>query len=375
MTTAERRYHQDCRVSTTITTTTTFSETHGACCFSSPVNFLKVAPLELCVKLMDAAVANGAKLVIGSVEGIETTSGADGGTSAVTGVLVVSGGDDNEAPTFTTTTSTTTLPCDAVVVAMGPWSSRAQDWLGLEVPITGIKSTSVVFRAAAGAAVEPFALFCGEDDEHGTHLEVWRACGEGEQCQLACFPLFRVIFLLFLLGAQVYPRSSGEVYLCGIGGSEYVTPERLRTGEFPPGQVGIERKGCTHKFSRLFSKLYSGRGSLAGGGGRCTPTQRARRRRRRPLGPCRVGSGALSLRRRRLACGPVAQTPCRSWARSPTSGALTSRRATTAGWASLDGHPTTFSPVHMRARACLPHTCPYQRKPITVVGGRERTIY
>ena len=53
-----------------------------------------------------------------------------------------------------------------------------------------------------------------------------------------CFDAFTLwCSELFLSFSEVYPRSSGEVYLCGIGGSEYVSPERLRSGEFPPGQV------------------------------------------------------------------------------------------------------------------------------------------
>ena len=36
---------------------------------------------------------------------------------------------------------------------------------------------------------------------------------------------------------QVYPRTSGEVYLCGLGGSEYVSDEELRAGKYPPGEV------------------------------------------------------------------------------------------------------------------------------------------
>ena len=54
--------------------------------------------------------------------------------------------------------------------------------------------------------MEPVALFCGEDSRFGTHLEV-------------------------------YPRNSGEVYLCGIGGSEHVDADALRAGKYPPGQV------------------------------------------------------------------------------------------------------------------------------------------
>ena len=132
----------------------------------------QVAPLELCTKLMDAAVAAGAELRIGKVEGIVTDAEAEGG-QRVTAVKV-----DGEE-----------LACSQFVCTMGPWAALAQDWFDIPVPMTGIKSTSIVFKDTS-AEVEPFALLCGEDDRFGTHLEV-------------------------------YPRNSGEVYLCGIGGSEY----------------------------------------------------------------------------------------------------------------------------------------------------------
>ena len=65
--------------------------------------------------------------------------------------------------------------------------------------MTGIKSTSIVFEASEQVLKEPAALFCAEDSRFGTHLEV-------------------------------YPRSDGSVYLCGIGGSDYVEAERLAPG-------------------------------------------------------------------------------------------------------------------------------------------------
>jgi len=145
----------------------------------------QVAPYELVTKLVEAAVAGGAELRIGAVEGIVKSDDA----SRVEAVTV-----DGEA-----------VPCRAFAVTMGPWAALAQDWFDMPVPMTGIKSTSIVFKDDVNA-VEPFALFCGEDDRYGTHLEV-------------------------------YPRASGEVYLCGIGGSEYVDGERLRAGEYPPGSV------------------------------------------------------------------------------------------------------------------------------------------
>jgi glycine/D-amino acid oxidase-like deaminating enzyme len=150
----------------------------------------QVAPLELCTKLVEAAVEAGATFRKGSVEGIETAADGDGEGSRVSAVQI-----DGEL-----------VPCKAFVCTMGPWAACAQDWFGIPIPMTGIKSTSIVFRAEPGKEVEPFALFCDEDDRYGTHLEV-------------------------------YPRNSGEVYLCGIGGSEYVDGDRLRAGEYPPGEV------------------------------------------------------------------------------------------------------------------------------------------
>ena len=38
----------------------------------------QVAPFELCTKLMDAALAKGARLLKGTVGGVETKPGADG---------------------------------------------------------------------------------------------------------------------------------------------------------------------------------------------------------------------------------------------------------------------------------------------------------
>ena len=168
----------------------------------------QVALLELCTKLMDAAVANGAELRIGNVQGVEKSGDED--DNSVSGVKV-----DGEV-----------VPCKAFVCTMGPWAALAQDWLDIPVPMTGIKSTSIVFKDEK-KEVEPFALFCGEDHRFGTHLEV-------------------------------YPRNSGEVYLCGIGGSEYVEDDRLRAGEFPPGEVHADParvEAATKSFSTMSKRL------------------------------------------------------------------------------------------------------------------------
>ena len=48
------------------------------------------------------------------------------------------------------------------------------------------------------------------------------------------------------------------MYLCGIGGSEYVDPARLRAGEFPPGEVHPDPQrgeAATASFSTMSKRL------------------------------------------------------------------------------------------------------------------------
>ena len=82
----------------------------------------------------------------------------------------------------------------------------------------------VVFKDAE-SEVEPFALFCGEDDRFGTHLES---------------------------SAQRW-----EVYLCGIGGSEYVDADELRAGKYPPGEVPSPKR--VEAATKSFSMTAAGR--------------------------------------------------------------------------------------------------------------------
>merc|ERR1712137_922113 len=65
----------------------------------------------------------------------------------------------------------------------------------------GIRSSSLIFEDPGLHPLhsdEPYALF-SEDDTHGCHLEV-------------------------------YPRPNGEVYVCGMGGSDHIQGARLREG-------------------------------------------------------------------------------------------------------------------------------------------------
>lgn len=133
------------------------------------------------------------EVVLGTCRGVETTG--DGAEDRrVCGVTYA---PKDGCPAVT-------LDCDAVVVSAGPWSCAAEDWFdqAVALPMEGIKSTSIVWKAPTNDNnVDATALFCGEDNRFGTHLEV-------------------------------YPRPDGTIYLCGIGGSDYITKEELKEGAY-----------------------------------------------------------------------------------------------------------------------------------------------
>ncbi|CAN0194202.1 unnamed protein product, partial [Laminaria digitata] len=130
----------------------------------------QVTPLELTTKLMEAAKARGAEVRIATVSGVSSApvsdeakeeSEKDGGGNEeggrrITAVVLEDGGE---------------IPCDRVIVAMGPWSCLAEEWFNIPVPMQGIKSTSIIFGGSQAVADDPYALFCAED-RNGCHLEV-----------------------------------------------------------------------------------------------------------------------------------------------------------------------------------------------------------
>ena len=89
------------------------------------------------------------------------------------------------------------VDCDACCVAMGPWAPQIERWFDtVNVPMEGIKSTSVVWPVRKGVETEGVALFCGEDPRYNTHIEV-------------------------------YPRPDGTIYCCGVGGSDYIGADEV----------------------------------------------------------------------------------------------------------------------------------------------------
>ena len=121
----------------------------------------QVQPARFTTALIDAATTRGATLRIGVVEEIAQRDGA------ARGVRVGS----------------ETIEADAVVLAMGPWTSRAAR--GLRLPaVHGLKGYSVTL---AGADVPAHALFVDYRTADGRALE-----------------------------PEIFPRPDGETYVCGM---------------------------------------------------------------------------------------------------------------------------------------------------------------
>jgi len=124
---------------------------------------------------------SGADVIFGTVTGVQLNDDDE-----ITGVCL---GEDGDV-----------VNCDSMVVSAGPWSCAAEDWFDdISLPMEGVKSTSIVFQS--DDEVDASALFCGEDYRFGTHLEV-------------------------------YPRPDNSIYLCGIGGSEYISTAELKVGAY-----------------------------------------------------------------------------------------------------------------------------------------------
>lgn len=103
------------------------------------------------------------------------------------------------------TGETQVLEADAVVTCAGPWSVQLEEWLKpeleLSLPMEGIKSTSMVWTVNDSSkeqmTLDATAVFCEEDNEYHTHLEV-------------------------------FPRPDNTLYVCGVGGSDTISKEHLQ---------------------------------------------------------------------------------------------------------------------------------------------------
>jgi glycine/D-amino acid oxidase-like deaminating enzyme len=147
----------------------------------------QVHPAKFTAALMRAAGEREAGLRIGRVTGLDT------GAGRVTGVEI-----DGKTTALGTH--------DAIVIAMGPWSILASQWLRLPA-VLGLKGHSIVFDT--GPAIPAEAAF----------LEYREASGEA-------------------LGPEIFPRPDGTTYVCAIS-SESTLP--LDPAEVTPDPGAIER--------------------------------------------------------------------------------------------------------------------------------------
>lgn len=124
----------------------------------------QITPADFVEKMLDNC-QDQVKVVLGTCTGVDTDQGSGRGSRKITGVKYTPRGQDNGEDVI--------LPADAVVVSAGPWSYAAEDWFqgAVQLPMEGIKSTSIVWKKPEGTDVDATALFCGEDDRFGTHCK------------------------------------------------------------------------------------------------------------------------------------------------------------------------------------------------------------
>jgi glycine/D-amino acid oxidase-like deaminating enzyme len=156
--------------------------------------------------MMRAAVDHGARLRVGRVVGIRRAP--DG--LAATGVIL----DGGEV-----------IAADAVVIAMGPWSILACQWLPLP-PVHGLKGNSILLES--GSAAQPHALFVELEDAAGA-----------------------------VHAPEVFPRPDGTTYVCGLSSE---SPLPVDPGQVVPDPGAPE---TLRAMTRLFAPALASRPILA----------------------------------------------------------------------------------------------------------------
>jgi len=156
----------------------------------SPETTAQVHPGQFTAAMMHAAEARGAQLRSGRVTGIARQE------NRATGVEVDGG----------------IIEGDAVVIAMGPWSILAAQWLPLP-PVFGLKGHSLVFDT--GDRVPAEAVFLEYQERNGATLS-----------------------------PELFPRTDGTTYVCGISSEEALPIDPTRVAPDPKAIARLEAM-CT----------------------------------------------------------------------------------------------------------------------------------
>ena len=170
-----------------------------------------VDPHELTSSLLEKAMERGASLQKLSVEGLKLSPSSESddarGSSQISNKDMLA-----TAIIFDDGSKFMLKDEEPVVIALGPWSSRVEDWLNVPVPIDGVVSTSLVWKDVYNDEGNGYnhddnhrgiALFC-EEDSNGCHLEI-------------------------------YPRIHDQsIYVSGCGQSEVLSPSIFRNRDQKP---------------------------------------------------------------------------------------------------------------------------------------------
>ncbi|XP_031486816.1 putative oxidoreductase TDA3 [Nymphaea colorata] len=158
--------------------------------------------------LSKAVEDHGVQLVIGAVENVEIQDGQ------VLSVLVKKGAAEGGSPTI--------IDADAVVLALGPWSGKFGVLSSL-FRVHGIKAHSIVLRPEKPEEITPHALSLSYTT-NGKCLDL-----------------------------EVYPRPTGEVYICGMLEDDAPVPD---------GAEQVEPKGESIEMLKRIGETVSSRLSV-----------------------------------------------------------------------------------------------------------------
>jgi glycine/D-amino acid oxidase-like deaminating enzyme len=131
-------------------------------CQSLPGDAALVDPAELTSCMLNKALSGGnCSFRQASVFGVELDSSG----RSVVGIHFEDDHEENRRQRFVVEKD------EPVVIALGAWSCRIEDWLGIPMPMEGIVSTSLVYQDGIPASDIGTAFFF-DDDSNGCHLEV-----------------------------------------------------------------------------------------------------------------------------------------------------------------------------------------------------------
>jgi len=196
-------------------------------------NAAQVDPAELTAKMLETSMERGAILRGGTVTGLDSGICDEEGSNKlrkVTGIHL----EDGEIIKIPSN--------EDIVLAIGPWSSRMEDWLDIPMPIEGVSSTSLLWenctynshandeRNEKGSRLNPVALFCDEDS-NGCHLEI-------------------------------LSRNDGSLYVSGCGGSNILSPAVIRANVIQPGKTNQPDEARAKAATKSVRALLSSSSSL-----------------------------------------------------------------------------------------------------------------